>query len=252
MSKWKFDKNNPLGIKTKRDWFIAFAFTFLVVYAVSTGFSQQIDNWLFNFTPDFFTNMNQLNSYGNWLITITVMMMVVEVVCFLYRKIWNIKPLIFAGVFVGTLVLWLGVFFGYQLHSRLVVSVIETESPTGVTISYGHPECKYMQGSLFTEEETEELIEYCKSLQPVGNEEQEQLYQAYKASEGDWFMNADEISFRYPMRWGHDFQFMIRFYDGNIFVRKGYNEKQEELIVFFEDNGLIQVLEKLKEKYGEH
>lgn len=247
----KIDKDNPLGIKHKRDWFIACAFTFLVVYAISTRFSQKVDDWLFNFTPDFFTNMNQLRSYGNWLITIAVMAVIVEAVLLLYRKIWKVKLWVFGGVFATAVVLWMGVFFGYQLHSRLVVSVIDTEQP----VSFGINSCLdsrevYIQGTSLTEEETEQLIELCKSLQPVDEAKQEELYQAYKDSDGDWFMNAEEISFRYPVKYGHDFHFNIRIYDGNIFVRKGYNEKQKELIVFFEDNGLLQMVEELKEKYG--
>ena len=248
----KIDKNNPLGIKNKRDWFIACGFTFLVVYAISTRFSQKMDDWLFNFTPDFFTNMNQLRSYGNWLITIAVMAVIVEAVLLLYRKIWKVKPWIFVGVFATAVVLWLGVFFGYQLHSRLVVSVIDTEQPVsfGISLGFGAQET-YIQGTSLTAEETEQLLELCKTLQPVGEEEQERLYREYKDSDSDWFMNATEIGFRYPVKYGHDFHFNIRIYDGNIYVRKGYNEKQKELIVFFEDNGLLQMVEELKEKYGE-
>lgn len=248
----KIDKNNPLGIKNKRDWFIACAFTFLIVYAISTRLSWRVDNWLFNFTPDLFTNMNQLRSYGNWLITIVVMAVIVEAVLLVYRKIWKVKIWVFMSVFATAVVLWLGVFFGYQLHSRLVVSVIDTEQPVSFGISQGvYKEDAYIYGDSLTPEEKEKLLELCKTLQPVGEEEQERLYREYKDSDGDWFMNAAKIGFRYPVKYGHDFHFNIRIYDGNIYVRKGYNEKQKDLIVFFEDNGLLQVVEELKEKHGQ-
>lgn len=248
----KINKNNPLGIKNKRDWFIAFAFTFLVVYAISTRFSHRVDNWLFNFTPDFFTNMNQLRSYGNWLITIVAMAVIVEVVLLMYRKIRKVKLWVFVGVFVAAVVLWLGVFFGYQLHSKLVVSVIDTEQPVGFGIDPGmDSEEAYIQGTSLTIEEKERLLELCKTLQPVDETEQERLYREYKESDGAWFIEAEEVGFRYPVKYGHDFIFNIRIYDGNIYVRKGYNEKQQELIVFFEDNGLLRMVEDLKGKYGE-
>ncbi len=241
MRSWKIDQENPLGIKSKKDWVITFLFAFLIVYAISTRFSRQVDNWLFNFTPAFFSDWNQLKSYGNWLITIPVMTFLTEIVLFIYRKSRKVKLLTLAGA----MVLCLGVFFGYQLHSSLVVSVMDRKEPEGVNFDVRMGDGSWKQAELSAAEK-EELVSLCKSLRPLLEEEQKELYAAYKNSEGDWFMNADEIRIHYPKQYGHDFILNVRIYDGHIYVRKGYNEKQKELITFYEDNGLLEAVERIR------
>lgn len=209
----------------KKDWCIAIFLTLLIVYAVASRFSFRVDRWLINFSPDELTDLNELRSYGAWLITIPIIALLAEGVLFLYKKTWKAKLLLSLGAVLA----WVLIFAGYQLHARLVVSVVNTEKPISVR----------MDGETLTGAQAEKITELCTTLQPLEEAEQEALREAYKKSNGDWFMEADNIWIHYPKRYGHDYYLHVRSIDGHIYIRKGYNEKQEELITFYEDNGLV-------------
>ena len=69
-----------------------------------------------------------------------------------------------------------------------------------------------------------------------------------------WLENEDYIEdtlllwTQYPEKWGHNFDLMVCVYQDIIFVQKGYDYKQQDIVLFFEDNGLLEVIEKVEEK----
>lgn len=73
-----------IELRTKRDRTIAYIFTILVVYGISTRFDFQ--PWLLKYGNPMMTQMNQPKSYGNVIFTILIMTIITVVLLILRKK----------------------------------------------------------------------------------------------------------------------------------------------------------------------
>ena len=223
-----------MRIKTKRDWCIAAIFTIIIVYAISTKFSQTFQSILLKYGNPMLTNMNQPKSYGNIMFTIAVMIIIVEIVLFIRKKPkWIMCVLAVCGIAAV-----IGVFYMYLYNVDKIVSVIEEEEGGAISIGYWAGDELRMD-----EEKKKEIVELCEKLEPVSDEEQERLKKEYSGDE-DFIPYTVLIWATYPEKYGHNFDLMVCVHKDNVFVRKGYDNKQELILTFYEDNGLV---EKIKE-----
>lgn len=223
MEKWK--------IKTKKDWCIAFLFAALIAYCLSYFYSMSMEDFLRQYSNPFLTNMNEPRSYGNWMFTVVVMCILVELVILLKKR--SLKEKILVPLAGAALVILL--FGGYLLNCNLIVSVMYEETPVSISWDKGDEEKSLLVDG-------QQLVEYCTTLQPVSKAENEKLTEEFMNAEGNWFMDAQSIWIHYPEKYGHNFVLLVRVYEEKIFVWKGYGNGQKPVITFFENNGLIELL----------
>ena len=229
---------NNFHIKTKRDWCIAAVLTTFVVYAISTRFSFTFQSILLKFGNPMMTNMNQPKSYGNIIFTIIVMMILVEIIL-----IKNKKPKKVIGILaVGTVLVCFGIFQLYLYHVNQIVSVMEEEEGRYISIGYWADDNWIVEDA-----DVKEIFSLCEELKPVAKEEQELLRETLLENE-DYIEDTLLLWTQYPEKCGHNFDLMVCVYQDIIFVQKGYDYKQQDIVLFFEDNGLLEVIEKVEEK----
>lgn len=232
-------------IKNRRDWVIFWVFTILVVYALASRWHFQLDNWMLRFSNPYLTNLNAPSGYGRMMIAAGIIMIIVEITLFLCRKSRKAKiAALAAGVAVILLTFW-----AYRIHCDLIVSVM-TEEPESVYMwtNEGDWQNGTMISEQMTEEEKDELLTLCIGLTPVSKEEAlagEAWYRDYDISA----RAEDMIVCRYAKRYGHSYQYSICVYDGHIYIRRGYDNRKQILLTFMEDNGLVEFLEEMKDKY---
>lgn len=228
---------NRLRIKTKRDWCITFIFTILIVYGITTGFSFKLQSWLLNFGNPKLTNMNQPKSYGNLMITALTMTVIIEILLFLYHKSVKIKLItIVAGIACTGFI-----FMGYLMNCNLIVSVIKNSESIRMHIGGWGREVNVTMD----EGQKEKLISYCEKLKPVSKMEEKKLEKSFYSSKTDITVESILIWTTYPKKYGHNYDMMVCVYNDMIFIRKGYDNHQREIVTFFKDNGLIDLIEEV-------
>lgn len=131
-----------IRIKSKKDWIIFWIFTTLIVYSICSDIGFRINDWLRGVGNIWLTNLNEPQSYGQLLATSVVMVIVVEVVLFLCRKSYKKKLVaLVAGMIVAILI------FGiYQMHCKLIVSVLWDKEPSSIWADFGAERICLKQG----------------------------------------------------------------------------------------------------------
>lgn len=228
-----------LKIKTKKDWIIAVIFTFLILYGITTRFSYRIQAFLLDYGNSKLTNMNQPRGYGNLIITLLIMTILAEFLLFLYHQSVNVKIItLLAGIICSGLL-----FAGYLLNCNLIVSVMGKTEPVSVRADGWTSKMNLDM----TREQEAKLVSFCETLQPVSAQQEKRLEQAFYAN-GNMTGDSLLIWITYPKKYGHNYDLMVCVYDTMIFVRKGYNNKNREIVTFYEDNGLLSFINQLKNK----
>ena len=229
---------NNFRIKTKRDWCIAAILMTFVVYAVSTRFTFELQSSLLKFGNPMMTNMNQPKSYGNIMFTIVVVMILAEIILIRHKKSKKLMGILA----VGTVVLVFGIFQIYLYNVNKIVSVIEEDEGRYTSIGY------YVGEAWDVDESTiKEINLLCEELKPVSKKEQMKLREELIKNE-DYIDDTLLIWTEYPEKWGHNFDLMVCVYEDMIFIDKGYDYNQQLIVTFFEDNGLLELVNKVKEK----
>lgn len=222
-----------LKIKTKRDWCIAAVFTTFIVYAISTRFSQTFQSILLKYGNPMMTNMNQPKSYGNVMFTIAAMVIIVEAMLFIHKKPkWVMGLLGVVGIFSVVAVFQL-----YLYNVDKIVSVTEEADGGYVSIGYWANDDWRVD-----EEKAKEIFDLCEKLEPLPESEQAEIEK--ELAENDDF-TADSILIwaQYPEKYGHNFDLMVCIYEDKIFVNKGYDNKGRDIVTFFDDNGLLEMVD---------
>lgn len=237
-------------IRSKRDWIIFWIFAVLICYAAGSEYGNRIGNWLFRFSNPYMMNLNQPHSWGQLMGFLFVLAAVTEAVLFLCRKSVKAKILVLAGALLMPMV----IVAGYRIHTNLIVSSLWKEEPAGVNIHYytgADREHHLIRKEELTEEEWQELIELCRNLKPVSDgKAQEELMQWYLEDTQEHFMYVDDIDLHFDEKYGHNYSFWIKIYDGKIYLWRGYSSSKAE-ITFFEDNGITGWLEEIKGRQEE-
>lgn len=228
-----------MQIKTKKDWVIAFIFALLIIYGVTTRFSYRLQSFLLEYGNPKLTNMNQPRGYGNLIITLLIMTLLIEILLIAYRKSIKIKAV---TLLVGTLCAVL-LFAGYLFNCNLIVSVIGTEEPISVHANGWGTDISLSMNK----DQQDKLIAYCETLELVSTNQEKALENTFYA-DGNITGNSLLIWITYPKKYGHNYDLMVCEYDNMIFVRKGYNNKNKEIVTFYKDNGLLSLINQMKEK----
>lgn len=229
---------NNFRIKTKRDWCIAAILATFVVYAISTRFSNTFQSILLKYGNPMMTKMNQPKSYGNIMFTVVIIMILIIIMLLKYKKS---KKLI-AVLAIGTVAVFFGIFQMYLYNVDQIVSVIEEEEGNRIFISYWGGE------DLNVDEATEKKIfALCEELKPLPEAEQLKL-RGELDDNGDYIEDTILLWSSYPEKWGHNFDLMVNVYEDKIFIDKGDDHKQQMIVTFYEDNGLLKLVNEVKGK----
>lgn len=229
-----------MKIKTKKDWIIALIFTVLIIYGITTRYSYQFKSFLLNYGNVKLTNMNQPGGYGNLIITILVMTLIIEVILIYKRKSLKYKLLTpFVGIVCSVLL-----FIGYLINCNLIVSVIGKEEPIQIHADGWNSDSDIV----IDDKEKEQLITYCETLKPVPFKQEREYENLYYKSGGSMTTDSFFIWITYPKKYGHHYDLMVCVYQSKIFIQKGYNQENKAIVTFFQDNGLLALVNDMKLK----
>lgn len=226
-----------LPIKSKKDWFIAFALTFLLIYALSGSHSQTYQKLLLSVGNFRLTTVNQPASYGNLIATVLIMTTLLAVLMTILRKRWKVViQILLTGSLLSLVILG-----AYHLHCNLIVSVINTEVPSYISLSLNDRKTNFE----LTKEQEIRLVDLCSSLEPMKKQDAAFLKEQLKRSENNIYDGSLNIWISYGQKYGHYFSYRIHVVDDIIYIRKGYNYQDEELITICLDNGLLACLDEI-------
>ena len=235
-----------LKIKSRKDWVIFWAFAALIAYIAGGAFDRKVNTWLCGIHTPWLSALNEPQNYGRAIIAAVFLTVMAEGVLLLCRKSLKAKLLTLAA---GAL-LSLAMIGGYQVHCRLIVSVLWNEEPQNMFVktdgSYRYRERGGEED--LTDAQWEELLELCRSLAPVTDPEEQQACMAWYEAEGD-FVGSDGIHLHFPEEYGHRYMLQLNVQDGYIYLWRGY-QGYTQLITFFEDNGIIEWLQNIKQDKG--
>lgn len=234
-----------LKIKTKRDWVIFWIFAVLVAYIAGDEFNGRINQWLRGYGNPWLTDLNEPTEYGRLIVAALILAVVAEFVLFWCHKSTRAKLIV---VFIGILspILLIGV---YQLHCKLIVSVLWEEEPRTIRVVCQDTE-EYLKFSGENVENTissdacQEVLELCRNLTFVSDEEQKAGMEWYHNAESP-FLGTDMIALYFPEKYGHSYTFTLRLHEGHVYLWRGYSEDDLE-VTFFEDNGVTAWLNELR------
>lgn len=219
---------NKFRIRGRKDWVIFWIFAALICYAVGLRYDARLNNWLFQYANPYMTNLNQPYAWGQLIVSLALLALVVEAVLFLCGKPVKAKVLVLAGVLLMPMVM----LAGYRIHTDLIVSSLWKEAPESVTL------WKEQRIEL-TEEEQDELLELCRDLTMISDQETQKLLEEwYREDDKAAFTDADDVNIRFAKKYGHNYSFNLSVYEGKVFLWRGYSSSDEE-ITFFEDNGIV-------------
>ena len=237
-------------IQSKKDWVIFWIFALLICFALGSYFGGRYDKWLFQFANPYMMDLNQPHSWAELMVFLLIFAVVVEAVLFLCKK--SVKIKIF--MLISALLVPMVTAAGYRVHTNLIVSSLWKMEPNNVSVSYyGEDKTKPLRirKEDLSKEEMRQLIELCRNMTPVSDEAVlEQLWQWYKEDTEERHMYENGIYLFFDEKWGHNYDFWLSIDDGIIYLWRGYSSSQTGIkteITFFEDNGIIQWLDKIKE-----
>lgn len=239
-------------IRGKRDWAVFWIFTGLLCYVLGGRFlSYGITDWLFKSGNSCMTKLNDPSpGWGRLMIALMLLAVVAEVVLIICRR--NRKGAIAMAVLLaGACVVPFAVKGLYRVHTYLIVSSLWEEKPQTVSVWFwgkdqetGQTQYGFLDEDL-SKEQKQELLEFCKNLTMVSDEskliELEEWYRETPSA----FMDSTNIDIRYNRKYGHSYSFILRIYEGKIFIWRGNGKQSVQYVTFFEDNGLVEWLEEL-------
>lgn len=238
-------------IKRKRDLVIFWIFALLISYGLSSWlFPYRLKYFMFDFANPYMTNLNDPSEgWGRLLITLLLLALTAEAALF-FRKGIRRRRSAMAGILAAA-VLAVPLIMGlYRLHTDLIVSSLWKEEPQSVSI---WPEADPETGERGTglrnedlsEEQKTQILELCRNLTLISDgAEQQKLGEWYLESE-DAFMGAAEVILHFEERYGHSYSFILRLYEGKVFIWRGNGKQPELFLTFFEDNGITELAEGL-------
>lgn len=241
------------SIKGKKDWAIFWAFAALVCYGISSRLGRyQLRDWMFAQANPYMSNLNDPSEgWQRILITMLLLAAVGEAVSFLCKKSWKCKMTILSAAVLAPFLI-LG---AYRIHTNLIVSSLWKEEPKAGSVWLG-TELPSGKNGIYREELTEEewqaLLALCRDMTIVSDEEKvKELEMWYQEADAP-FLKSDKIWINFPKKWGHNYSFCLRLYEGKVFLWRGNGSQPGEYVTFFEDNGITAWLEELMEARQEN
>ncbi len=231
-------------IRGRRDWTLFWIFAILACYGLGLRYASVNERWLFQFANPYMTEINQPHSWGQLMGALFLLAMVTEVVLFLCKKPVQARILVLAGALLMPAV----IVAGYRIHTNLIVSPLWKDVPAWISVrcrGEGQDKALNIEWEELTEGQQRELLELCRTIEPVPEEARGQLSLWYRENSGRLAGEEDSISLRFDERYGHNYSVRIGIREEKIFLWRGYSRRGEE-ITFFEDNGLIEWMEKVR------
>lgn len=228
---------SKFAIVTKKDWVIFWTFAALVAYSLAGFFQGRIDTQLRKIGNPWLWQGNEPGSYGRMIAAALILAVTAEVVCFLKRKqIWLKLAVLAAAILVPIALVWM-----YQYNCRLITSVIWEEDPIDMWIS-GLSDRSYSP----TEKEQKEIMEYCRNLTVVSDEQVRQEFIERYNGEDNNLREMYTININFDRKYGHGVWFWVSISEDAVFFDRGSNTPGT--ITLFEDNGIAQYLENLRQE----
>lgn len=243
MKKPDFSK---IKVATKKDWIIFWVFAVLATYAAAGFIDDRIEQSLRAFVSPWLWEGNEPHSYGRMMVAAVIMALEVEVVCFLKRKrAWVKLSVLAVGVLVPAALVGM-----YFFNCHLIVSVLWNEEPSHLYVTWKDPEDNRAQTYYPTPEEREELLKFCRNLTVVSDKELQEEFKTW-SRESRSFFRQDSISINFPEKYGHHYSLNLYVWGDYFYFFKGHGRGNENVITLFEDNGLIQYMETLRQGLSE-
>lgn len=229
MKKW--------GIKTKRDWIIAFIFAALLVYAATGLFTQRLNRVLMYLTDPRLSDLNQPSSYGNVALTALIMGAAVGIVLRIKKRPVKMTILsILAGGVIAAVSIG-----AYFFHCSLLVHVPQEETPGNIWVSrgWGDKSASFSENYDPSDEELVEFVRLCTSLEELPKEEQRQADLDYEEKRSEDGSEEIRIWISYPEKYLHSYSLLLVIENGQVFSRRDGGADR----TFFVDNGVVQAAE---------
>jgi hypothetical protein len=223
-----------LPIKTKRDWCIAFIVTFVAMYYITMLFNWKIEMFMMKFAPVKLNIMNYPGGWGNLMIVGVIMTILTILLMVLQRKSW--KYTVFAAT-VG-IVISAGLFVGFLVHTNLIVGTSKKLQAVSIRISNYDNINISLDGKNSLDKEFAEAA--------VGLKEKSRIEQNKLKYDKDNEKDEEtryHVWISYPEKYGQSYD-LILYVEGDT-IYSNHGDGTPESRVFFENNGLIELLEKL-------
>lgn len=235
-------------IKTKRDWCIAFLFAVIIVYGISMKFSNIYRELLLPLANHKMTNLNYHEGYGNWIVTSVVMTLIILLVMAAQKPLENKRfslrrYLAVLGAGTAAALLGLGAFI---VHSHLIVSSVHSMQPLSIAVSRrGYESVVITDPCTQGNEDVREMIQLCVQLEEMEPAAQKEILESGFDPN---YSESDCIWITYPKRFGHSYDLVIHIQEGIIYIGRGYDIKNQFMTPIYEDNGILEKLEKIVDK----
>lgn len=240
----RFQKEK-IQISGRKDWAIFWFFAGMIAYVAGETFGAGIDKWLREHANPWITDLNVPSGYGRVIVAAFLLAVTAEVVLFFCRKSMKAKLAVPAAVLLFSL----GAVGMYQVHCRLIVSVLWEEEPQRVVVWLkSSPQGLRIQDNGNVTEESRELLELCRNLEMITDAEELEECMLWYKTEGDFM--GDHIDVTFPQKYGHNYHLNLGVQDGHVFLWRGYRG-YEERITFFRDNGISEWMDAVADKSGE-
>lgn len=227
-------------ITTKRDWIIFWVFVLLLANAVAGWSRHMVDRQLRRFGSPWLWFGNEPQFYGRLILLVALLIIVGEIVCFLRHKRLGLRLAILAAGTVMSVVL-VG---AYQIHCRMIVSAIWEEDPVYMRIVWKEQNQSYMP----TEEEQAAILDLCRQLTIVSDESKEREYIEWHWTPKSEVWEKVWLSINFDEHYGHNVHLSLYIRDDTILLDRGVGPQTQPLVTVFEDNGLIQYIENIKQE----
>lgn len=233
-----------LRISGRKDWAIFWFFAGMIAYVAGDVYGDRTDRWLGEHANPWITDLNVPSGYGRVIVAAILLAVTAEVILFLCRKPRKAK----LAVPVAALLFSLAAVGMYQVHCRLIVSVLWEEVPQSVVVWQKGSPCGLiiMENGSVTDE-SRELLELCRNLEVITDSEELEECMVWYKTEGDFL--CDNISVKFSEKYGHSYSLTLHVQDGHVFLWRGYRG-YEPRITFFRDNGILDWMNGISGKDG--
>lgn len=240
MKKPDFSK---IKIITKRDWVVFWFFAALITYAMAGFWERKVDDWLRSGGNPWLCEGNEPQSYGRLIVAAVIFALVVEVVCFLrHKKLWIKLVMLAAGILAPVALAGM-----YRINCQLIVSVLWEEQPEMAIITWKNPDSNVSLRYEPDMEEQEELLEFCRNMTIVSDVAvQNELMERMMESGG--MREQDSIYLHFSEKYGHSYMLKLYVWGDYLYFFRGHGRGNDIFVTLFQDNGLIQYMETLRQE----
>ncbi|WP_027399144.1 DUF4064 domain-containing protein [Anaerovorax odorimutans] len=225
---------NKFQIKTRRDWIIAFIFSFLIVYLIVSKFQVDINEYLLMLTPDKISFFSQPESHGVYIVVV-IIMLILSICTMIYKKV-NKKYI--AMVLIGGILIAGAVIASYYYECYAILKIPYQYEPEWVNISSYNEKTSSHVNYTLDENTKEQIVDKILALEPLPKDEEKTVSAEDKKEK-------DEVSINiwYPKSHGQIYNIWVHVNDDVIRITKGHSTNEDPM---YKDNGLIEIIEKLK------